>query len=128
MSAIISGVSAFLRIFRYYSASDYYAAGEMGGKTNYWKLANTVEWWSGAVLFGAAAVTSILSRFGIAVEVNIMVWTIGVFMGYPVIGAVLGLLRWLAYDQEYSNKGDAAKYSAAVMSAAKTESIYATIF
>ena len=126
-TAVVGALSVALRLFRYRSITGFYDGGEMGGKTNYWKFANLIEGYGVLAVLSIAAITQLLSFAGIAVGLNILVWTFGVGFGGAIISGVAGLLRFLAYDQEFSNKDDVAKYSSGIKGAAKLESVYAGI-
>ena len=91
--------------------------------SNFWKFADLIEGYGVFTLMGTAFITSVLSIAGIAGGINIMVWTLGVMLG----GAIVGLLRFLAYDQEHSNKDDATKFSSAVFATVKKDALFATL-
>ena len=80
--------------------------------------------YSQLAIFGVAAVTQILSFAGMFASINVMVWGYGVMMAFVGLRVVAWWMRFFAYEQEYSNKTDATKYSASVKAISKIESKY----
>lgn len=127
LMAVFKTYNSSMKLFRYRSASGFYDAGKMGSKTNFWQIANLVGDYSQLAIFGVAAVTQILSMAGLFSSINYTVWKYGIIGWYPMIQSVVWFLRFFAYEQEYSNKTDAAKYSAVVKATVRTESKYAAV-
>ena len=97
------GISGFMEAFRYRSEDKFYDSYKIGSNTEYYKLADQIRNYSALGIGMTLGVTGILAGFGIATGINLML------MGYlglaaGIIGMVVGVLRFLAYEQGYSNK------------------------
>ena len=121
------------KIFRYRSATDYYDDGDVLGDTNYWQLSNQIGgyFWLGA--FSTAAVTQLLSIFGIANGINLMVWMILLAGIGGLVNLVTSIIALMAYDYAYQVTVDDSAATAdvttatAVMSYVKDEMMWATL-
>lgn len=98
-------VSAAMDLFRY-RPSTFYDSYDTVSDTNWWKYANLVGSYAGLTLGSVAFITQVLSIFGIAAEINIMVWMYGVSLGGLIIGMITGALRLWAYEQAWSSAED----------------------
>merc|ERR1711990_944193 len=93
-----------LDMFRYTSAETYWDVTDTtfgASATNWWKLYNQIGMY-GALSIGAIlTITQLLSMFGIAAEVNVMLWGYVTMLVGPLLGAaVSGIAMW-GYDQAY---------------------------
>jgi len=93
-----------LDLFRYQSATTYWDVTDAtfgAGATNWWKLYNQIGMY-GALSIGAIlTITQLLSMFGVAAEVNVMIWGYATMLVGPLLGAaVSGIAMW-GYDQAY---------------------------
>ena len=89
-----------LKMFRYRSASTYYDNGDVLG-TNYWKYASQLSGYFWLAGMGIATVTQLLSMFGIANEINLLVWTVGLGGIGELVSLVTSILMFLAWDKAY---------------------------
>ena len=120
-----------LELFRYRSATDYYANGDtvFGSTSNYWEMSHLVANYFYLGMGGLAFFTQLLTLFGIGAEVNLFVWTVGVTMLGGVAAAVSGGLAAYGYDLAYQmtvdSSASAANITAAssVMSSIETETV-----
>ena len=64
--------------------------------------------YGGLSIWAAAAITQILSMFGIAASTNVMVWTWGVAMGTMVLGVAYQVLALIAMNKAYQENQDSA--------------------
>ena len=133
-AAMFGGWSA-LQAFRYQSKTDYYKIGEIGGDTNWWKLASQVGNFGNMAVGGILALTSLMAAAGIAVGVNGLAWMyLGI--GEMFISAVVGMLFFLGYDGAYghSDGTDVAKKAAGasmmgvIKSAALIQTLHSAMF
>ena len=69
-----------------------------------------------AIVWFTAFILQILATFGIAVEINILVWQYGVLMGGSAIAWISWIFYVIAYDRDYSLISDATYSSAALFS------------
>ena len=99
------GVSGLMQVIRYRSDSKYYDTYKITNKTDYFKLSDQIRNFSALGIGLTLGVTSILAAFGIAVGVNAMLWGILGLVAWGA-GIVVGILRFLAYDQGYTTKKD----------------------
>merc|ERR1712060_767853 len=87
-----------LDMFRYTSAETYWDVTDTtfgASATNWWKLYNQIG------MYGAISIGSLLTMFGIAAEVNVMLWGYVTMLVGPLVGAaVSGIAMW-GYDQAY---------------------------
>ena len=101
MTAVMATTHIALTAFRYRPFATYYAAGD-SLSFNYWKLYNQIEQYAGLAIFGVASITQILTLFGIAGDVNLLVWMYGVHMTGMVVHMVTAVLRFLAYETAWT--------------------------
>jgi hypothetical protein len=102
-TALGYGISGFLEAFRYRSEDKFYDSYKIGSNTEYYKLADQIRNYSAMAIGMTLGVTGILAGFGIASGLNLMLWAyLGMAAG--IAGLVVGILRYLAYEQGYSNK------------------------
>lgn len=88
-----------LEMFRYKSHANAYDVGSVLA-TNWYQYVNVIGQWVGLVFGGVMTIMQILAFFGIANEINLMIWMYS-GLGMMVIDAVLGGMTWWAYDQAY---------------------------
>ena len=68
---------------------------------NYWKLANYLAGYGLLSLYGLCSLTQLLSTFGIAAELNIIVWWFGLgLLGFLLV-TVAAVLEFIAYNECY---------------------------
>ena len=98
----VSGIAcakAALELFRYNSTVDY-TVGTSPYLWNPWQWATIIEQWTGLTVWGILFLFQLLSTFGVASGLNVMVWGIASLIGTLVGGTSL-ILRLLAYDGAY---------------------------
>merc|ERR1711971_1063053 len=83
--------------FRYRSKSDYYDGAKIGTDTNWWKSSDMIRLWGGIALGGTLFVTQLLATFGIAVNLNAMIWGLAGLIGLG-INVTIGLFRFLGLE------------------------------
>ena len=87
------------QLFRYRSASDYYDAGtEVFGDRNYWELSNIIPQYFYLGMGSLAALTQLLSIFGIGSGINLLVWMFGLGAIGGIVMAVSSVLAGYGYD------------------------------
>ena len=131
VAAMWAGSSAMMA-FRYRSESKLYEAPLYTGDTNYWKLGDQMRLFGGLAIGGLLAVTQLLATLGIAVGLNGTVWMLVGGLGGMILSLAVGIVRFLGYEQGYSNltETDATKVAAFIntkgglmMTAIKTDMI-----
>lgn len=112
--ALMVAAETGIQIFRYKSATDYYDAGSALGDTNWWKLANQILGYGTFGTWSLFFLTSVLAAFGVATELNYLVWTWGSSISWLVL-TTGGYMLWYSYDKAYqlvrdndANASDAA--------------------
>lgn len=117
-TALLAATAAGLRQFRWRADDDgfknkYYAFWTFYeadlGSTNYWELGTLIADFGMLGIFGVAFVTEILATFGIAPELNVMVWAFGVGLGGLVIGLTYNIMMFMAINTCYGINSDSAK-------------------
>ena len=88
------------QLFRYESRSGYFDSGDISGQ-NYWKVANKVNGFGQLGIWSLAAITQLLSLFGIAPTVNMMVWQYGVGVGIDLVFLSYAVLEFIAYENAF---------------------------
>lgn len=80
--------------------------------TNYWEMVNVYGgyFWMGAL--GVASITQLLAIFGIANELNLMVWIYGLEMAGGLLGFISMIVMFYAYDSAYAVTVDTSKTTA----------------
>lgn len=100
------------------------------------KMGYTIHVWATLVIFGAAFITQLLSIFGIAVGINLMVWHYGVFMAGGLVAMVSNFMWLFAYNKGYSVAADEtsdgtastdAGYAWAYKKAAEKQLVWASV-
>ena len=104
-TALANSVQASLDTFRYRGSDSYYDDGDVLGSTNYWQLANQMHGYSGVAFWSLASITQLLSMFGHAVDINLIVWLYGGRLLMLTSLATL-ILEYLAYDKSYQILSD----------------------
>lgn len=111
---LVNATALALKVFRYRSdpsdTVEYYAAGKgLDTKgTNYWSLMNLIHNWTGIALWSILGITNLLATFGIAGEINMMLWNISalIFAVVMVLSKVIGTLGYdTAYAETVPNTG-----------------------
>lgn len=97
-TALGVSVGSALQLFRYRSDEDFYLIGEQLTSGNTWKWANLLQDYSMLALGGIAFITQLLSMFGIANEINLLVWMWGLGFVGMLVEAVAGLMMFYGYD------------------------------
>ena len=99
--AVANLISMYLTMFRYRSSSTYYSSGDVLS-TNYWQMANEygTYFWMGAM--GIAAITQFLAIFGIANEINLLVWMVGLEGIGGMVSLATSIMLFMAYDEAYT--------------------------
>ena len=115
VAAMWAGSSAMMA-FRYRSDSKFYDAPLYTGDTNYWKLGDQMRLFGGLAIGGLLAVTQLLATLGIAVGLNGTVWMLVGGLGGMLLSLAVGIVRFLGYEQGYSNatETDATKVAAKI--------------
>ena len=97
----VTANSAF-QLFRYRSDENFYGYGvSISSDSNRWEFANNVKNWPLLVLGGVTTLTQILSMFGIANEINLLVWMFGLGGLGMLFEGIAGMLLFYEYDQAY---------------------------
>lgn len=121
-TALLAATAAGLRQFRWRADDDgfknkYYAFWTFYeadlGSTNYWELGTLIADFGMLGIFGVAFVTEILATFGIAPELNVMVWAFGVGLGGLVIGLTYNIMMFMAINTCYGINSDSSKATSA---------------
>ena len=86
--------------------------------TNLTKLSRDIGGYAGLAFWSVASITQILSIFGIAADINMMVWMYGGMVG-GLVGLVAHFIAMYAYDQLWVVSEDAAS-TAGQIAAAET--------
>ena len=100
MVSIMALTKVCLQLFRYESRSGYFNSGDITGQ-NYWKVANYVDGFGQIGIWSLAATTQLLSLFGIAPDVNMMVWQYGVGVGTDLVFLTYAVLEFIAYENAF---------------------------
>merc|ERR550532_3310338 len=104
MVAISHVAHPALDMFRYTSAATYWDVSDTtfgASATNWWKLYNQIAQYGTLSIGAILTITQLLSMFGIAAEVNVMLWGYATMLVGPLLGAaVSGIAMW-GYDQAY---------------------------
>ena len=106
-----------MNLFKYRSSSTYYNNGDTAMDTNWWKLASQTVNYVSLGVWGLAALTQLLATFGVAADLNLLVWMYVVFFLGMFAAAATGTFYSLAYDTAYTKINDTSS-SAAVITAA----------
>ena len=106
-----------MNLFKYRSSSTYYNNGDTAMDTNWWKLGSQTMNYVSLGVWGLAAITQLLSTFGMAADINLLVWMYVVFFLGMFAAAATGAFYALAYDTAYTKINDTSS-SAAVITAA----------
>ena len=100
--ALSTAVMSALDLFRYRPADTFYVASDAYSTTNWWKYANEIQSYGSLVIGSVAFIFQILSIFGIAADINIMVWMYLVLAGGMIVGGTASILRFYAYELAWS--------------------------
>ena len=68
-------------------------------------------------VFSIAAITQFLAIFGIANEINILVWMVGLEAIGGLVSVVLGIMMFMAYDSAYTIANDSSSSAGDVTNA-----------
>lgn len=127
MTALFGAISFGLNGFKYRAGEDYYAAWSSllmdSDTTNFWMYADMISslntvWW------GVLAITQILATFGIAVEINMMLWSY-LTIAIAVTNMLANLSYFIAYDTASTDEGkSSAGPSAGLISGVFTSWLY----
>ena len=118
MIALGNVVGLSMKHFRYRSSTTYYDSGDVLGDNNYWQLVNTIggNFWLAA--FSVAFITQLLAIFGIANDINVIVWAVGLGGIGGLVNLVTGIMSWYAYDLAYQLTEDSSTSAADLLDAA----------
>merc|ERR1712051_807058 len=75
-------------------------------KTNYWKLANLIHGYGGLAILGSAYIFQLLATFGIAKNLNYLIWYYGVGLVGVLYDNVYLVLMYLAYNAAHAKLTD----------------------
>jgi len=104
MVAISHVVHPALDMFRYTSGATYWDVTDTtfgAGATNWWKLYNQIGQYGMLSVGAILTITQLLSMFGIAAEVNVMLWGYATMLVGPLLGAAISGIAMWGYDQAY---------------------------
>ena len=93
-----------LDLFRYQSADDYWTVSDQTfglGFSNWWKIYNLIGQYGMLSVGAILTITQLLSMFGIAAEINVMLWGYATMFVGPILGAVVSGIAMWGYDQAY---------------------------
>lgn len=104
--ALIEIFIAYLITFKYHSGDwsgnkndSYYKPFETNVSSfNLWKYASILLNWTKISVYGVAVLSQILAFFGFFLEINIIIWEIGVFIGIASIYVFYVLLLLFSYE------------------------------
>merc|ERR1719446_582615 len=86
--------------------------------TGYWRLGALIGDYATLAIMGVATITQLLSMFGIAASVNMMVWMWGVMVGGGIVSMVVGAMWMWAYRAAMSDlSSDSTTNAATTISA-----------
>ena len=110
MVAVSAATATAFDLFRYNPASadiwtEWTTAGLTG--TNFTKLSRDIGGYAGLAFWSVASLTQILSIFGVAADINVMVWMYGGMVG-GLVSLVAHFIAMWAYDQLYVVKTTSA--------------------
>ena len=71
--------------------------------TNWWKYASQYMQYGALAVWSVAFTTQFLSLLGNLTDINLLIWTYGVFGLGMLVYFSIGTLYFLAYDTAYSN-------------------------
>lgn len=80
--------------------------------TNYWKMVQVYGGYFWMAALSVASITQILAIFGIANEINLMVWIYGLEMVGGIVSFISMIVMWYAYDSAYAVSVDSSKTAA----------------
>lgn len=123
---VVSGLAcskAGLELFRYRSATDYYAVGDSPYSWNPWKIANLTEQYFGLVVWGVLFVFQIMSLFGVLANINLMLWYWSGMIGGFVMMVTM-IFRFIAYEGAYTEDSNSTITN---MVTIKTDTAYAMV-
>ena len=107
-----------MQLFRYRSASDYYDDGDtVFGDRNWWRYSNIAPQYFYLGMGSLAAATQLLSIFGVATGLNMLVWMIGLGAIGGIVTGVAGAMASYGYDQAYQVSVDDTATTAEVTAA-----------
>jgi hypothetical protein len=69
---------------------------------DYFKWAHYIGGYGNIALWSVAAITQLMSNFGIATDINLMVWIYGVFMGGAVLNGLISSVNFFAMNSAYT--------------------------
>merc|ERR1712113_172985 len=106
MVAISHVVHPALDMFRYTAGDTYWDVtdttfGTVADTTNWWKLYNQIGQYGMLSVGAILTITQLLSMFGVAAEINVMLWGYATMLVGPLLGAVVSGLAMWGYDQAY---------------------------
>ena len=104
MVAISHVVHPALDLFRYQSADDYWTVSDQTfglGFSNWWKIYNLIGQYGSLSIGAILTITQLLSMFGIAADINVMLWGYATMFVGPILGAVVSGIAMWGYDQAY---------------------------
>ena len=107
MVAISHVVHPALDMFRYTAGDNYWDVtdttfGTVADTTNWWKLYNQIGQYGMLSVGAILTITQLLSMFGVAAEINVMLWGYATMLVGPLLGAVVSGIAMWGYDQAYS--------------------------
>ena len=73
----------------------------MANNINWYKISNQISMYGGLALSSILMITQLLSMFGVAANINVMVWSWTIMLVMPLIGLVAGGLKLTAYELFY---------------------------
>ena len=104
---LLNAVGLALKRFRYRSdpssTVEYYAVGKGADTkgTNYWSLMNMIHDFTGITLWGVLGVTNLLATFGIAGDINMMLWNFSALI-FAVVMVLTKVIATVGYDAAYA--------------------------
>merc|ERR1712241_1632828 len=93
----MSAVHAGLNLFRYHSSATYYDNGDVQSM-NFYKYAHKIEGYAALSIGSLLTIMQLLSMFGIANGVNMMMWQYGGMVFHIAVLTALGMLHWVKFD------------------------------
>ena len=102
-----------LRLFRYRPTSSYYDFADNLLGTNWWKFHWMINMWTSLAVNGTLLVLQILSMFGTASDIYLMVWHLAVMIS-PFVFTIPFSMLYYSYDTAYAACDDPSDANTAV--------------
>mmetsp|Transcript_42192 Transcript_42192/g.55587 ORF Transcript_42192/g.55587 Transcript_42192/m.55587 type:complete len:334 (-) Transcript_42192:325-1326(-) len=102
VTALSTSLDIAIAMFKHHEDGEFKAGEIKKGDTNFWELGHVLGHYASLIIMGGAACTQLLTIFGIAPEINYLVWTMGVGTVLYIIENISTILTVLAYDKAHT--------------------------